>query len=82
MFDLGFEPAPSVEELRGGADVAETFYFTVSHERVGELESDVLVAYADTREAMDAFLATPAARSMASSASAWTALTYRASAPC
>src|SRR5690606_29324462 len=33
-----------------------SFYFTLSHERLGELDSDLLVAFADTREQMDQFL--------------------------
>ncbi len=60
--DLGLTSAPSVDELASGG---ETFYYTLSHERLGELESDVLVSYADTEEASDAFLASPAAQTMA-----------------
>lgn len=59
--DLGFTSAPAVEQLAAGA---ETFYYTISHERLGELTSDVLVSYADTQEASDAFLASPAALTM------------------
>jgi iron complex transport system substrate-binding protein len=51
--DLGFEVAPSVTEL--GTDES-TFFFTLSHERLGELESDLLIAYADTDEGMATFL--------------------------
>lgn len=51
--DLGFEVAPSVTEL--GTDES-TFFFTLSHERLGELESDLLIAYADTDEGMQTFL--------------------------
>jgi iron complex transport system substrate-binding protein len=59
--DLGFESAPSVEELAEGG---ETFYYTLSQERLGELTSDVLVSYADTEEASEAFLSSPAAQTM------------------
>jgi iron complex transport system substrate-binding protein len=59
--DLGFETAPSVEELAEGG---ETFYYTLSQERLGELTSDVLVSYADTEEASQAFLSSPAAQTM------------------
>jgi iron complex transport system substrate-binding protein len=59
--DLGLESAPSVEELAEGG---ETFYYTLSQERLGELTSDVLVSYADTEEASDAFLSSPAAQTM------------------
>lgn len=62
MLDLGLEGAPSVEELAEGG---ESFYYTLSHERAAELSSDVLVAYADTEDGMDAFLASPAAQAMA-----------------
>ncbi|MFN3216857.1 MAG: iron-siderophore ABC transporter substrate-binding protein [Acidimicrobiales bacterium] len=51
--DLGFEVAPSVTDL--GTDES-TFFFTLSHERLGELDSDLLIAYADTEEGMQTFL--------------------------
>lgn len=53
LLDLGMVTAPSVDEL---ATDESTFYFTLSKERLGELESDVLVAFADTQAQMDAFL--------------------------
>ena len=59
--DLGLESAPSVDEL---ADGGESFYYTLSQERLGELTSDVLVSYADTEEASQAFLSSPAAQAM------------------
>jgi iron complex transport system substrate-binding protein len=59
--DLGLESAPSVDELAEGG---ETFYYTLSQERLGELTSDVLVSYADTEEASQAFLSSPAAQAM------------------
>lgn len=59
--DLGLVTAPSVTDLDTGES---TFYFTLSHERLDELTSDVLVAYADTQEGLDAFLASPAAGTM------------------
>lgn len=58
---LGLESAPSVDELAEGG---ETFYYTLSQERLGQLTSDVLVSYADTEEASEAFLASPAAQTM------------------
>ena len=58
---LGFESAPSVEALAEGG---ETFYYTLSQERLGDLTSDVLVSYADTEEASQAFLSSPAAQTM------------------
>jgi iron complex transport system substrate-binding protein len=59
--DLGLESAPSVEEL---ADGDETFYYTLSLERLGDLTSDVLVSYADTEESSQTFLSSPAAQTM------------------
>jgi len=59
--ELGMQSAPSVDELAEGG---ETFYYTLSLERLGELTSDVLVSYADTEEASQAFLSSPAAQAM------------------
>jgi iron complex transport system substrate-binding protein len=60
--DLGFESAPSVDEL---ATDESTFYFTLSYERLGELTSDVLVTYADDEAGSAAFLASDPAQLMA-----------------
>ncbi|MDT0165734.1 iron-siderophore ABC transporter substrate-binding protein [Actinotalea sp. AC32] len=61
MLDLGFENAPAVDEL----DTDEsTFYFTLSHERLSELTSDVLVVYGTTQEEVDAFLGAGYAQAM------------------
>ncbi|WP_022881733.1 iron-siderophore ABC transporter substrate-binding protein [Gryllotalpicola ginsengisoli] len=51
--DLGFTSAPSVEELANGD---QSFYYTLSHEKVDQLTSDVLVSYADTDAAQQQFL--------------------------
>lgn len=59
--DLGLVTAPSVADLDTGES---TFYFTLSHERLDELASDVLIAYADTQEGLDAFLASAPAGTM------------------
>ena len=58
---LGLEVAPAVRELETDES---TFYFTLSHERLGELESDILVAFADTQEEMDRFLSSAPAQLM------------------
>lgn len=50
---IGFELSPALEAI--DTDEA-TFYTTVSPENVDQLEADVIVLYADTQEAMDAFL--------------------------
>jgi iron complex transport system substrate-binding protein len=59
--DLGFQTSSAVTELETGE---ATFYFTLSHERLDELTSDLLIAYADTQEALDAFLASAPAQTM------------------
>ena len=51
--DLGFQTAPSVERL----DTEESsFYFTLSYEKVDQLESDVLLSYADSPKTQKAFM--------------------------
>ena len=53
MLDLGFTNPAAVDEL----DTDESpFYFTLSHERLSELTSDVLVGYGTTQEEVDSFL--------------------------
>ena len=59
--DLGFESAESVETLDNGD---ETFFYTLSKERLDELESDVLVSYADDAKASKTFLGSPSAQLM------------------
>lgn len=59
--DLGLTSAESVEAL---ADGDQTFFYTLSRERLDELDSDVLVSYADTAEASRAFLDSPEAQLM------------------
>lgn len=59
--DLGFEHAESVDRLANGD---ETFYYDLSYERLGELESDILVSYADSAALSDTFLASPPAQLM------------------
>jgi iron complex transport system substrate-binding protein len=54
LLDLGMKSAPSLDAL---ATDESTFYFTLSYERLGELTSDVLLSYADTTAASQAFLA-------------------------
>ncbi|WP_217914693.1 iron-siderophore ABC transporter substrate-binding protein [Miltoncostaea marina] len=59
---LGLTSAPSVEALANGD---ETFYYTLSYERLDELRSDILVSFADTRKLSRDFLASSHARTMA-----------------
>ena len=63
LTDLGFTPAPAVEELAGGENDS-TFAYTLSYELVDQLSSDVLVAFADTPAEIDTFLAASYAQSM------------------
>lgn len=50
---LGLVSAPSVDALGAGGD---TFYFTLSYEKLDELTSDILVSFADTQKLSDAFI--------------------------
>lgn len=61
LTDLGMEVAPSVSELSTGES---TFFYTLSPELVGGLESDVLLTYADSEEQAQAFLDKPYAQSL------------------
>ncbi|MEX1079074.1 MAG: iron-siderophore ABC transporter substrate-binding protein [Homoserinimonas sp.] len=54
LFDLGLENAPSVDELSNGES---PFYFTLSYEELDKLESDIVVAFANTQEEAGTFLA-------------------------
>lgn len=58
---LGLTSAPAVDELASGD---ETFYYTLSYERLDELESDILVSFADTPKLSKAFLRSSHARAM------------------
>ncbi|MFC4224470.1 iron-siderophore ABC transporter substrate-binding protein [Lysinibacter cavernae] len=59
--DLGFKTATSVTELDTGES---TFFYTLSHEKLDSLTSDLLISYADTQEDSDAFLASSPAQAM------------------
>lgn len=59
--DLGLVSAPSVDELASGDD---TFYYTLSQERLGDLTSDILVSYADTDAQAAEFIEAPEAQLM------------------
>ena len=61
LTDLGMEVAPSVSELSTGES---TFYYTLSPELVGELDSDVLLSYSDTEEQAAEFLEQPYTRTL------------------
>ena len=61
LTDLGMEVAPSVGELSTGES---TFFYTLSPELVGNLESDVLLSYSDTEEQAAAFLEQPYTRTL------------------
>lgn len=61
MLDLGFENPAAVDDL----DTDESpFYFTLSHERLDELTSDVLLVYGTTEDEVQAFLDAPYAQVM------------------
>jgi iron complex transport system substrate-binding protein len=59
--DLGFELAPSVDEL----DTEEsTFFYTLSYEKVDQLTSDVLLSYADSEKTQAAFRSSASTKTM------------------
>lgn len=62
LLDLGFTSAPAVDDLANGDS---TFYYTLSYEQLPALTSDVLLQYADTPEAAQAFLSSAPGRTMA-----------------
>lgn len=59
--DLGLTTAPAVTALASGKD---SFYYTLSKERLSELRSDLLVTYADSEASSKQFLSSAAARTM------------------
>ncbi|KFF60066.1 iron ABC transporter substrate-binding protein [Cryobacterium sp. MLB-32] len=59
--DLGFVSAPSVDAL---ATEESSFYFTLSHEELDKLTSDLLVNFGTTQQESDAFLAAGYAQAM------------------
>ena len=61
LLDLGLENAPAVDALSNGDS---TFFYTLSYEKLDELDSDLLIAYAETEEVGDTFAAQPYAQSI------------------
>lgn len=61
MLDLGPDSAPAVDSLASGD---ESFYYTLSYEKVDELDSDILVTYADTPALLKTFLGKSYAKAM------------------
>lgn len=59
---LGLTSDPSVDALANGD---ETFYYTLSYEKLDRLTSDILVSFADDEKLSRAFLASPHGRTMA-----------------
>ncbi len=59
--DLGFTTAPSVEAL---ASDESPFYYTLSTERLDELESDVVLVYGTTEDELNTFLGSSYAKLM------------------
>jgi iron complex transport system substrate-binding protein len=61
LVDLGLVSAPAVDTLANGDS---TFFYTLSYEKLDELDSDLLIAYAETLEVGDTFAAQPYAQSI------------------
>jgi iron complex transport system substrate-binding protein len=59
---LGLTSAPSVDALANGD---ETFYYTLSYEKLDQLTSDILVSFADDEKLSEQFLSSPQGRTMA-----------------
>lgn len=57
--DLGFSTPASVAELDSGES---TFYTTVSPENLDRIDADVILTFAETQDALDAFLGSDAGR--------------------
>lgn len=57
--DLGFQTPASVADLDTGES---TFYTTVSPENLDQIDSDVILTFAETQDALDAFLGSDAGR--------------------
>lgn len=58
---LGLDDAPVVAELANGDS---PFFYTLSHEQLDRLESDVVISYHDTQAEADAFLASAPIRAI------------------
>jgi iron complex transport system substrate-binding protein len=61
LLDLGLVNAPAVDDLATGD---ATFFYTLSYEQLDKLDSDIVITYADSQEAQDAFLATSYAQAI------------------
>ena len=62
LTDLGLQVAPSVGELSTGES---SFYYELSYEALSDLSSDVLLTYSEDQAALDTFLSSPQAQTMA-----------------
>lgn len=65
LTQLGMTVSPSVAALDNGSDAASYFY-PLSYEKLGDIDTDVLVAYFGDQAAADEFAKTPAVAAMAS----------------
>lgn len=65
LTQLGMTVSPSVAALDNGSDAASYFY-PLSYEKLGDIDTDVLVAYFGDQAAADAFAKTPAVAAMPS----------------
>jgi iron complex transport system substrate-binding protein len=63
--DMGMTLSPSVAELDASPDDG-TYFYGLSEERLGEIDTDVLVMYFGSQEEVDAFTALPSVGAMES----------------
>jgi iron complex transport system substrate-binding protein len=61
MLELGLVNAPSVDQLANGN---ESYYYTLSYEKVNQLNSDIVVVYDDTKAQLTTFLQSSYGKSM------------------
>jgi iron complex transport system substrate-binding protein len=63
LVSLGMDVAPAVEELVPAAD-ADSYFYGLSFENLQQLDSDILVAYFGSQDAVDEFVADPLVAAM------------------
>jgi iron complex transport system substrate-binding protein len=61
LVDLGLVSAPAVDTLANGD---ASFFYTLSYEKLDELDSDLLIAYSETQDIGDTFASQPYAQSI------------------
>ncbi|MGC0365955.1 iron complex transport system substrate-binding protein [Rhodococcus sp. 27YEA15] len=63
LTQLGLVPSPDVTELDADPN-AGTYFFQLSYENLGKINSDLIVGYFENQSAVDAFVANPSVAAM------------------